>query len=313
MDNTPVISYGGHVVLGRIIRIIYHWMQKHYVTFRILVWLKEIGVTRRVNHFLMHKNESKERETTTAKMIESQNFFMTENNEHRATEIMKLLADQKSKEVLKSCIEYRTRRIPISESLYSENDQYFVDEIIKLSKNEVFIDGGAYTGDTIQQLFDLAKKKKVIIKKVIAFEPDKNNYQILSRFYGKRKNVVLYNMGLSEKKGTLFFKSDGAAARIVGDENDSTNKVNVINIDSLNERDFITFIKMDIEGAEWEALHGARNVIVQNKPKLTICIYHSDEDMLRIIGYVHELVPEYKLFVRHHSKGNVETVLYAVP
>lgn len=61
-----------------------------------------------------------------------------------------------------------------------------------------------------------------------------------------------------------------------------------------------------------DALKGARMTIQTNYPKLAICIYHSDEDMLRIIEYIHELVPEYRLYVRHHSKSNVETVLYAV-
>ena len=69
---------------------------------------------------------------------------------------------------------------------------------------------------------------------------------------------------------------------------------------------------MDIEGAEMSALQGASEVIRKNRPKLTICIYHSDEDLFRIAEYVHELVPEYKLYIRHHSKSDVETVLYAV-
>ena len=61
-----------------------------------------------------------------------------------------------------------------------------------------------------------------------------------------------------------------------------------------------------------DALKGARNVIQRNHPKLTICIYHSDEDMLRIAEYIHDLVPEYKLFVRCHRGDGTETVLYAV-
>lgn len=69
---------------------------------------------------------------------------------------------------------------------------------------------------------------------------------------------------------------------------------------------------MDIEGAEMDALFVAQETIWRNHPKLAICIYHSDEDMIQIIEYVHSLVPEYKLFVRHHTRGRCETVLYAV-
>ena len=62
-----------------------------------------------------------------------------------------------------------------------------------------------------------------------------------------------------------------------------------------------------------DALMGAQEVIRRNHPKLTICIYHSNEDMIRIAEYIHELVPEYNLYIRHHSKFEGETVLYAVP
>lgn len=69
---------------------------------------------------------------------------------------------------------------------------------------------------------------------------------------------------------------------------------------------------MDIEGSELPALEGAKQTILRNKPKLAISIYHSDEDMLRIVEYIHELVPEYKLYIRAHTMGIAETVLYAV-
>jgi hypothetical protein len=76
---------------------------------------------------------------------------------------------------------------------------------------------------------------------------------------------------------------------------------------------------MDIEGAEFNALIGAKETILRDKPKLAICIYHSNEDMLRIAEWIHVLVPEYKLYVRHHGAKNyvhpvmgpAETVLYA--
>jgi hypothetical protein len=70
---------------------------------------------------------------------------------------------------------------------------------------------------------------------------------------------------------------------------------------------------MDIEGAEMKALQGARNTIAAYKPKLAICIYHSNEDMLQIPEWIHDNFPEYRLFVRQHQKYAInETVLYAV-
>lgn len=73
----------------------------------------------------------------------------------------------------------------------------------------------------------------------------------------------------------------------------------------------ITFIKMDIEGAEKESILGAKEIIKKYKPKLAICVYHKLEDIYMIPKMIKELVPEYKLYLRHHSLGMWETVCYA--
>lgn len=204
---------------------------------------------------------------------------------------------------------YRMYGKAIPKELYSEKDQYFCKDIVRLKVGEVFLDGGAYTGDTIQQFMDICKKEKVIYKKVIAFEPDKNNFALLSKFYGRRDKVLIYNKGLSKEKDVLYFQESGVASKLSAQ---GLCKVPVINIDFIPECKEVTFIKMDIEGAEMDALLGAQETIKRNHPKLAICIYHSDEDMVRIVEYIHALVPEYKLFIRHHSERHVETVVYAV-
>jgi hypothetical protein len=82
-------------------------------------------------------------------------------------------------------------------------------------------------------------------------------------------------------------------------------------IDNLSTEK-ITYLKMDIEGGEFHALKGAEKTILRDKPKLAISIYHSHDDMIRIPEYIHDLLPEYKLYVRQHSIFH-ETVLYAIP
>lgn len=69
---------------------------------------------------------------------------------------------------------------------------------------------------------------------------------------------------------------------------------------------------MDIEGSELEALKGSREIIKRCRPKLEICVYHKKEDLVEIPAFIKELVPEYKLYVRHYSNNAGETVLYAV-
>jgi FkbM family methyltransferase len=301
-----------NLLIKSVVTTVYHFMQRHYLSFRFLVWLKEKGVTRRVNFLISHSDDSDKRIHPTDSMIRAKRFYSDKEVSIRLKQVKKLLADEKSREVMDACIAYRTKRIPIPNKLYSEHDQYFVADIIHLSQGEIFVDGGAYTGDTIQQLFDVAKRQRVDISQVIAYEPDSDNYFLLNKFFGKRSNISIYKKGLSNESKEIFFKSTGVTARIVDDEKDATGKISVVDIDSIEECKNATFIKMDIEGAEWDALHGARETIVRNKPQLAICLYHSDEDMIRLVEYVHSLVPEYKLYIRHHSRSDVETVLYAI-
>jgi len=73
----------------------------------------------------------------------------------------------------------------------------------------------------------------------------------------------------------------------------------------------VTFIKMDIEGAEVEAVSGAADIIRSQKPKLAICVYHSKEHIIKIPFLLKKLVPEYKIYLRHHSPSLLDTVCYA--
>ncbi|OOB79506.1 MAG: FkbM family methyltransferase [Epulopiscium sp. Nuni2H_MBin001] len=91
-----------------------------------------------------------------------------------------------------------------------------------------------------------------------------------------------------------------------------TKKGGTINVDSLDNvlRDTeVTFIKMDIEGAELQALMGAKQIIKKYKPQLAISIYHKPQDIFELPMYVKSLVPEYKLYLRHYSYHYVDTVL----
>lgn len=69
---------------------------------------------------------------------------------------------------------------------------------------------------------------------------------------------------------------------------------------------------MDIEGAELKALKGCREIIKNQQPDLAICVYHKVEDMHEIPRFINEMNPNYKFYLRHHSRGHGETVFYAI-
>ena len=88
----------------------------------------------------------------------------------------------------------------------------------------------------------------------------------------------------------------------------------MIKLDSLLRHEKVSFIKMDIEGSELEALKGAQTIIKEQRPKMAICVYHKIEDLWKIPLFLHKINPEYKIYIRHHAKFWVsETVCYAIP
>lgn len=295
-------------MIKKMARKMEHDMQQNYLTFCLWVWLDQCGITKRLSFWMRQAEDRKLRKNPSEVMVERQKFYM--KNKSRVKNVMSMLADDKSRMIYKAAINYRTKHIPIRKGLY-EYGQYFVDDIVQIEENEIFIDGGAFIGDTILTFMNKAKKKTNY--KIIAFEPDEKNYKLLYKFFGNKKNVIIVKKGLSDKEEDILFEQKGTdGSHFTDDESKANAKIQVINMDAIPECQNATWIKLDVEGAELSALRGAKEIIKRNHPKLTICIYHSDEDMIRIAEYIHEMVPEYKLYIRHHTRREIDIVLYAV-
>jgi len=239
-------------------------------------------------------------------------IYYTQNAE-RVNAIANMLADERSKENYLGMVKFRQTCKKKDYPLISDETQYFIKEL-NLNKDEVFIDCGAFIGDTIDNFLKYSPE----YKQIVAFEPDLKSFEKLSKKYGANPKITLINAGTYNKNGEISFSGNGNAnSKIIETLNGkSSNTVNikVLAIDNLNLEN-ISFIKMDIEGAELKALEGAEKTILKNKPKLAISIYHSNEDMLNIAEFIHNTVPEYKLYVRQHCYYPfiTETVLYALP
>lgn len=190
--------------------------------------------------------------------------------------------------------------------------QYFED-FIKYDEGEVFVDAGVLNLDTSLRFAENCDRNNVSNYKIYAFEPDQDAYQkcVKIREEHPDKDITLYNSGLWSSDTVLGFKVDGWGGSRIANKN-LTYQIEVASLDSMiNEK--VTYIKMDIEGAELEALKGSRNIIRQYKPKLAVCVYHKKEDIIEIPRYIKSLVPEYRLYLRHYSSCDFETVLYALP
>ena len=234
--------------------------------------------------------------------------FLIEHNKE-LVRLYKELADNTSRFALAQFI---TQKITGTYSKqFSYEKQYFDSTVYTPSKNEVMVDCGAYTGDSIVEFDDFLKKHGIdSFEKIYALEPDKDNYNKLCESTETLKNVVPYMLGAYDRKDVLHF-CDGEGEHSSIDESGSIS-IEVDTIDNIVKDNRVTFIKMDIEGSELKALQGARNTILRNKPRLAVCIYHRETDIIDIPGYISSLVPEYKFYIRNYDPTGVETVLYAV-
>ena len=189
-------------------------------------------------------------------------------------------------------------------------DEYFYEDFLKYEDREIFVDAGCCDLESIIDLNNVCTS----LKKAYAFEPDPQNYRICCEKYlqnqEKLPEIKLFQRGTWDKTEELSFVAthDGSARIGEGDT-----RIKTIAIDDvIDEGDKITFIKMDVEGAELRSLEGARRTITNCRPKLAICIYHKPEDMIELPEFVIGLGLNYKIYIRSHSNADNEVVMYAI-
>ena len=194
---------------------------------------------------------------------------------------------------------------------------YFPKDIMIPREHEIFLDGGALDMSDTLAFINWSCGK---YDSVYAFEPDKHSYKnckasILKNVTLQDKRIMLYNKGLFKESTQLKFLNLGTgASKIIVDDNGDNNitVIDTISIDKFLDGREVSFIKLDIEGAELATLAGAKKTIIKWKPRLAISIYHKPSDIIDIPFFILSLVPQYKLFIRHYSTWCFETVLFCI-
>jgi FkbM family methyltransferase len=222
-------------------------------------------------------------------------------------------ADQRSREEFATQIAWHLLE-PVQLPAPTPPDQtYFPLGLVHLGPRECFIDCGAYDGDTIRSLFD---REGGHAARVIGFEPDPTNFAALQAFVStlpadQRSRVHVDRVAVYSSRAVLrFTASEGVASRVVGD---GSSEVQAAPLDDLLVAERPTFIKMDIEGAEPDALSGAVATIRAYEPTLAICLYHQQDHLWRIPLMIAAMNSSYRLHLRRHCDDCWETICYALP
>lgn len=216
-----------------------------------------------------------------------------------------LLLDEKSKEVFTKVINFKISFDFDFMQGFTNNheEQYFDEDLIPKIKDIVFVDGGSYIGDTLPSIM----KYFPDFKKIFCVEPNNLHINIAKKNYQDIKGLEFINCGLGKRKeeASKVQESQANCAHDYQAENTDT-------IDNLIKEQ-IDFIKLDIEGAEQDALLGAKNTILKYRPILAVCVYHKAEDWYKIPQIVLDIDSSYDVYLRHYMEGIYETVMYFIP
>ncbi len=240
------------------------------------------------------------------------------DNEDKISAVEALLADEASKEVYRSVIDFKLsgdiRYLRYTHSDFSEVYQ----GILHAEDFKAIADLGAYNGDTLREIKPYAKK----LKKAVAFEPDRRNHRKLCEYAQGETDFFIeaHQKAAWSHNETLVFDGSGnrnstlisgeslpvaKGAKCVEAEADS--------LDNTLAGRRVDYIKYDVEGSEKEAIDGSDKVISSFYPALLISLYHRSEDIFSLPLLIHERYPEYKLYIRRREYIPAwDTVLIAV-
>ncbi|MFC2429430.1 MAG: FkbM family methyltransferase [Campylobacter sp.] len=273
---------------------------KHYYSMRCLGknLLSQSVLNKKATEFAMYD-------------VNELNHAFTTPEISRIVTLYNLLSDEKSKEVYKAVLKFKltedyTYLINVKDDV---KKQYF-DEVVKFSDEEVFVDCGGYTGDTIEAFLKAVDNK---FKHIYSFEPDERNFKILTKYVEgleQKDKIKAIKAGVYYKSSVFYLQGEEMAIACTNEATDR--KVEVCAIDDV-VKFAPTYIKMDIETFETYALLGAMDTIINHKPKLAISIYHKFDDLWNIPLLLKQWVSEYDLYIRHYECYQAETVVYAVP
>lgn len=190
---------------------------------------------------------------------------------------------------------------------------YFDLDVVKTSKDEVVVDLGAYTGDTVLDYLNYYGVENY--KKIYCYEITDESFALLKNNLAFYPNIVFCKKAVMDQGGKLYLERSSV--------DNSANMVNAVSGEkeviavSLDEdiKEPITLLKMDIEGSEQKALLGAKEHIINDSPKLLISVYHNHEDLWKIPTMIHKFNPNYDYYLRYYGNNvfPTEIVLCAIP
>ena len=226
--------------------------------------------------------------------------FYLENKEKLDT-VRQHLSDEKSIITFDRLVHFKLTG-DISDLFLCEADN---DGIFSIKENSVFLDLGAYNGDTVAEFIQYCPD----YKEIIAVEPDRRSFRKLTEATKELRTIKTLNVGISHSRTTVRFEQNAGRQSKIG----KGEEIPAESVDSILSGGKVDFINVDVEGAESDMIKGARNTILLHRPKMLISAYHRTEDYFAIVKSVLDIRDDYKVYMRHFKSVPAwDTVFYFV-
>ena len=243
--------------------------------------------------------------------LERLSKFLKENSE-KLEKMYQSLEDYRSKKIFYAILNnwYNYDFINLEQVMEKCFSHYFDLDIIPSCQEEVFVDLGAFTGDTIKDFIGIYGDN---YKKIYAYEMTEQSMRELKERVKNYPRIIYEQKAVSDEVGMGSIKIHEISTSSNQLELEEIGEIEVTSLDDdINEK--ITMIKMDIEGSELKALKGAENHIIKDRPKLLLSVYHGYEELLTLWEYLEKLDLSYHYYLRYYG-GPIfptEIVLFAI-
>lgn len=237
--------------------------------------------------------------------------YLMSSHRNDIERVYRMLADDPSREVFLRILEFRLLDDSITVPTMTQEKQYFEDGFFANRPDGVFIDCGAFDGISLRTFLQETKHS---FQGYYGFEPDESNFQKLSDYVAGlpkecRRKIKLSKAGVySHDQGVNLYSLHGPGSFVADIGKD---RIKTVTIDEALGEERATYIKMNIEGSEIEALKGAEQTIRRDKPQLAIAGYHKTWDFWEIPLMIKDYREDYELYLRSYM-NHISFVYYAV-
>lgn len=269
----------------------------------ITEYLKEFNIDKIINPYDFYNNYSNQLDNWY--WLTDRKFYLENADNYLA--VRSLFDETKSLNIFNSIynflLNFDHKTLPNAEI----ENQYFPDDIDIWDNQDAFLDVGSFDGQTLVDAY----KKYGKMQLALAYEPDPNNINQIKNKIEKlniANQTLIIPCGVWSSTETLRFSSGGGESSAIQENGDIT--IQSLSLDETLFEVKIGYIKMDIEGAEFEALIGAQNTIKKYKPTLAISLYHKPDHLFTIPLLINSWNLGYKFYLRSHGNNLFETILY---